>query len=171
MPELRPAISKILTWEEARQQVRELQAQGRKVVFTNGCFDLLHVGHIRYLEAARALGDFLVVGLNTDASVRRLQKGPDRPLVPEAERAEILAALACVDAVVLFSQDTPRELILYLRPDLLVKGGDYTPETIVGAAEIRSWGGEVKVIPFVPGYSTTKLVARIRKGSGLVPAS
>lgn len=154
--------SKILSWEQAREVVRQLQTQGRKVVFTNGCFDLLHVGHVRYLQAARALGDFLVVGLNTDASVRRLGKGTDRPLVPEKERAEILAALACVDAVVLFSQDTPLELILHLRPDVLVKGGDYTLETVVGAREVQAWGGEVRIIPLVPGYSTTSLVARIR---------
>lgn len=154
--------SKILSWEQAREVVRQLQTQERKVVFTNGCFDLLHVGHVRYLQAARALGDFLVVGLNADASVRRLGKGVDRPLVPEKERAEILAALACVDAVVLFSQDTPLELILHLRPDVLVKGGDYTLETVVGAREVQAWGGEVRIIPLVPGYSTTSLVARIR---------
>ena len=114
----------------ARRTVQQVQAQGRKVVFTNGCFDLLHVGHVRYLQAARALGDFLVLGLNDDASVRRLGKGPGRPLTPQAERAEILAALACVDAVVIFSQDTPLELIRTLRPDVLVKGGDYTPRVL-----------------------------------------
>ena len=161
MPE--PSTSaKILDWEEARRTVQPVQAEGRKVVFTNGCFDLLHVGHVRYLQAARALGDFLVVGLNDDASVRRLSKGPGRPLTPQAERAEILAALACVDAVVIFSQDTPLELILTLRPDILVKGGDYTPENIVGRSEVLSWGGEVHVIPFVPGKSTSSLINRLR---------
>lgn len=162
MPKTKMPLQKILTWEEGRRQVQQLQVLGRRVVFTNGCFDLLHVGHVRYLQAARALGDFFVVGLNDDASVRRLSKGPGRPLVPQAERAEILAALACVDAVIIFSQDTPLELIRTLRPNVLVKGGDYTLETIVGRAEVLSWGGEVRVIPFVPGYSTTSLIQRIR---------
>ncbi len=161
MPEPSTA-AKIMDWEEARRTVRQVQTEGRKVVFTNGCFDLLHVGHIRYLQAAKALGDFLVLGLNDDASVRRLGKGPGRPLTPQAERAEILAALACVDAVVIFNQDTPLELILTLRPDILVKGGDYTPENIVGRPEVLSWGGEVHVIPFVPGKSTSSLINRIR---------
>jgi D-beta-D-heptose 7-phosphate kinase/D-beta-D-heptose 1-phosphate adenosyltransferase len=160
---LKPRFSRqiILSWEEARRQIQALQQQGRRVVFTNGCFDLLHVGHVRYLQAARDLGDFLVVGLNDDASVRRLQKGPGRPINSQAERAEVLAALACVDAVVLFSQDTPLELILTLRPDVLVKGGDYTLDTIVGCPEVLSWGGQVKVIPYVPGYSTTRLIQRL----------
>jgi rfaE bifunctional protein nucleotidyltransferase chain/domain len=156
-------VTKILTWQDARRTVQQVQAQARKVVFTNGCFDLLHVGHVRYLQAARALGDFLVLGLNDDASVRRLGKGPGRPLTPQAERAEILAALACVDAVVIFSQDTPLELIQALRPDVLVKGGDYTPEGIVGRPEVLSWGGEVHVIPFVPGKSTSSLIIRIKQ--------
>ncbi len=161
MPDHPTALLKILSWAEARRRIEHLQALGRRVVFTNGCFDLLHVGHVRYLQAARSLGDFLVVGLNDDDSVRRLHKGPGRPLVPQAERAEVLAALACVDAVVIFSQDTPLELILTLRPDVLVKGGDYTPETIVGRPEVLSWGGEVHVIPFVPGHSTSALIRRI----------
>ncbi len=164
MPETTWGTGKILSWQEAAATVQHLQRQGRRVVFTNGCFDLLHVGHVRYLQAARALGDFLVVGLNDDASVRRLAKGPERPVVPQAERAEILAALACVDAVVIFSQDTPLELILLLRPDVLVKGGDYTPATIVGCQEVQSWGGSVQVIPFVSGYSTSGLIQRIRAG-------
>ena len=162
MPELQPSLLKIMDWHQARRVVQELQAQGRRVVFTNGCFDLLHVGHVRYLQAARDLGDFLLVGLNDDASVRRLGKGPGRPLTSQEERAEILAALACVDAVVIFSQDTPLELILTVRPDVLVKGGDYSQETIVGRPEVLSWGGEVHVIPFVPGRSTSSLMARIR---------
>jgi rfaE bifunctional protein nucleotidyltransferase chain/domain len=161
MPEPSPA-AKIMDWEEARWIVQQVQSEGRKVVFTNGCFDLLHVGHIRYLQAAKALGDFLVLGLNDDASVRRLSKGSERPLTPQAERAEILAALACVDAVVIFNQDTPLDLILTLRPDILVKGGDYTPGNIVGRPEVLSWGGEVHVIPFVPGKSTSSLINRIR---------
>jgi rfaE bifunctional protein nucleotidyltransferase chain/domain len=162
MPEIVSSAAKILDWQSARRTVQQVQARGRKVVFTNGCFDLLHVGHVRYLQSARALGDFLVLGLNDDASVRRLGKGPGRPLTPQAERAEILAALACIDAVVIFSQDTPLELILNLRPDVLVKGGDYTPDSIVGLPEVLSWGGEVHVIPFVPGHSTSNLIARIR---------
>jgi rfaE bifunctional protein nucleotidyltransferase chain/domain len=164
MPDPSP-VAKILSWPEARRAVARVQAQGRRVVFTNGCFDLLHVGHVRYLQAARALGDFLVLGLNDDTSVRRLGKGSDRPLTPQYERAEILAALACVDLVVIFSQDTPLDLILALRPDVLVKGGDYTPETIVGRPEVLSWGGEVHVIPFIPGKSTSSLIARIRHQS------
>jgi rfaE bifunctional protein nucleotidyltransferase chain/domain len=155
--------NKIMTWEDARRIVQQVQARGCKVVFTNGCFDLLHVGHVRYLQSARALGDFLVLGVNDDASVRRLEKGPGRPLTPQSERAEILTALGCVDAVVIFSQDTPLELILTLQPNVLVKGGDYTPESIVGRPEVLSWGGEVHVIPFVPGKSTSGLIDRIRR--------
>ena len=162
MPEPSPS-PKIQDWPEARRTVAQVQARGLKVVFTNGCFDLLHVGHVRYLQAARALGDFLVLGLNDDDSVRRLGKAPERPLTPQDERAEILAALACVDLVVIFSQDTPLELIKTLRPDVLVKGGDYTPQDIVGRPEVLSWGGEVHVIPFVPGKSTSGLIARIRR--------
>jgi D-beta-D-heptose 7-phosphate kinase/D-beta-D-heptose 1-phosphate adenosyltransferase len=162
MPEILSSAAKIQEWENARRIVRQVKAQGRKVVFTNGCFDLLHAGHVRYLQAARALGDFLVVGLNDDASVQRLHKGPGRPLTPQDERAEILAALTCVDAVVIFSQDTPLELILTLRPDVLVKGGDYILDGIVGRPEVLSWGGQVHIIPFVPGKSTSSLIHRIR---------
>jgi D-beta-D-heptose 7-phosphate kinase/D-beta-D-heptose 1-phosphate adenosyltransferase len=132
------------------------------VVFTNGVFDLLHTGHIALLEAARAAGDALVVGVNTDASVRRLGKGPDRPLVPEGERARVLAALAAVDCVVLFGADTPLALIERLRPDVLVKGADYTRETIVGAAEVEGWGGRVVRVPLIEGKSTTDLVRKLR---------
>jgi D-beta-D-heptose 7-phosphate kinase/D-beta-D-heptose 1-phosphate adenosyltransferase len=131
-------------------------------VFTNGVFDLLHAGHVALLEAARAAGDALVVGVNTDASVRRLGKGGERPLVPEADRARVLAALACVDCVVAFDQDTPRELIVALRPDVLVKGADYAPQAIVGAAEVEGWGGRVLRVPLVEGKSTTDLVRRLR---------
>lgn len=131
------------------------------VVFTNGCFDLLHPGHVAYLEEARSLGDALVVGVNTDASVSRL-KGPERPLVPEGARVRVLAGLGAVDAACLFDEDTPAELIAALRPDVLVKGGDYTPETIVGRDTVEAAGGRVEVIPFLPGYSTTALVERIR---------
>ena len=131
-------------------------------MFTNGVFDLLHAGHVALLEAARAEGAALVVGVNTDASVRRLGKGSERPLVPEAERARVLAALAAVDCVVLFDEDTPLALIDRLRPDVLVKGADYTREAIVGAAEVEGWGGRVVRVPLVAGKSTTDLVRKLR---------
>lgn len=139
-----------------------LRRQGKRIVFTNGCFDLLHPGHVRYLRAARRLGDVLVVGLNTDASVRRLGKSPDRPLVAERDRAEVMAALEMVDYVTLFDEDTPLRLIETIEPDVLVKGGDWTADRIVGADVVRSRGGRVKSLPFAPGYSTTALVRRIR---------
>ena len=129
---------------------------------TNGVFDLLHAGHVGLLEAARAAGDALVVGVNSDASARRLGKGPDRPLVVEGERARLLAALAAVDCVVLFDEDTPLALIERLRPDVLVKGADYAPEAIVGAAEVEGWGGRVVRVPLVEGKSTTDLVRKLR---------
>jgi len=131
-------------------------------VFTNGVFDLLHVGHVSLLEAARAEGAALVVGVNSDASVRRLGKGDDRPIVPGADRARLLAALACVDCVVLFA-DTPRALITELRPDVLVKGADYARNDIVGAAEVEGWGGRVVRVAVVPGYSTSELLGRLRR--------
>lgn len=137
-------------------------AQAGPVVFTNGVFDLLHIGHVTLLEAARAQGAVLVVGVNSDASVRRLGKGTDRPFVPEAERARVLAALACVDGVVLFEEDTPLAVIRALRPDVLVKGADYEPSQIVGAADVDGWGGRVVRIPLVPNRSTTELVRRLR---------
>jgi len=131
-------------------------------VFTNGVFDLLHVGHVALLEAARAAGDALVVGLNSDASVRRLGKGADRPLVAERERARLLAVLAAVDCVVLFDDDTPLALIVRLHPDVLVKGADYAREAIVGAAEVEAWGGRVVRVPLVQGQSTTEIVRKLR---------
>jgi rfaE bifunctional protein nucleotidyltransferase chain/domain len=134
----------------------------RPLVFTNGVFDILHRGHVEYLESARALGAALVVGLNTDASARRLGKGSDRPLNAAVDRAMVLAALRCVDAVVLFDEDTPVELMARVRPDIYVKGGDYDIETLAETALIRSWGGRAQAIAFVPGYSTTSLVQRIR---------
>ena len=135
-----------------------------KVVFTNGCFDLLHAGHVAYLESARTLGDVLVVGLNTDASVTRL-KGPNRPLVSESDRATVLCGLACVDAVTFFPEDTPLELISALLPDVLVKGGDYALDQIVGREVVQAAGGTVRVLPFLSGYSTTDLLARIIEGT------
>ena len=134
------------------------------VVFTNGCFDLLHPGHVQYLHEARLLGDALVVGVNTDASVRRL-KGEGRPLVGERERAFVLAALASVDAVTLFDEDTPSELIEALLPDVLVKGGDYGVEGVVGRQSVVASGGHVQILPFLQGYSTTSLLERIRRQS------
>ena len=140
------------------------KAQTGPVVFTNGVFDLLHVGHVELLEAARAEGTALVVGVNGDASVRRLRKGAGRPLVPDTERARVLAALAAVDCVVLFDEDTPRELILALRPDVLVKGADYALDQIVGAAEVTGWGGRVTRVSLVEGASTTSLAQRLGEG-------
>lgn len=138
------------------------QAQGGRVVFTNGVFDLLHAGHVHVLESARALGDALVVGVNTDASVRRLGKGAERPIVAEADRARVLAALECVDCVVLFDEETPADLIHRLTPNVLVKGGDYSPDAIVGGDAVRAAGGEVVVIPLLPDRSTSRLVERLR---------
>lgn len=148
-----------------RELVAERQAwraSGRRVVFTNGCFDLLHAGHVRLLEAARAQGDLLVVGLNSDASVRRL-KGPSRPVLPEAERAEALLALEAVDRVVLYEQDTPLETIRALVPDLLVKGADWAPGTIVGADVVEAAGGRVVRVELLAGRSTTGLIERTRR--------
>jgi D-beta-D-heptose 7-phosphate kinase/D-beta-D-heptose 1-phosphate adenosyltransferase len=132
-----------------------------RVVFTNGVFDLLHPGHVDILTSARARGDAMIVGVNTDASVKRL-KGPTRPIRSEAERVYVLAALEAVDCVVLFDQDTPLELVRALRPDVIVKGGDYSEETIVGAKEVRSWGGDVVVIPLTPGQSTTSIIEKLK---------
>ena len=154
--------AKIRQLLEARQFVAEWQAAGQKVVFTNGCFDIVHLGHIDYLEKARALGDRLVVGLNTDASVSRL-KGPLRPVVNEYARARLIAALAFVDTVILFDEPTPQALIEALRPDILTKGDDYTIETIVGAEFVLANGGAVKTIPLVQGYSTTALIEKIKQ--------
>jgi len=134
--------------------------------FTNGCFDLIHPGHVQYLADARALGDFLVVGLNSDASVARL-KGAGRPLQDEAARAAVLLGLRSVDAVVRFDEDTPQELIRALQPDVLVKGGDYTPETVVGREIVEGRGGRLVLIPFLPGHSTSRIEERIRSGRGV----
>jgi len=135
--------------------------------FTNGCFDLVHPGHVQYLADVRALGDFLVIGLNSDASVARL-KGPGRPLQDERARAMVLLGLRSVDAVVRFEEDTPLELITALQPDLLAKGGDYTPETVVGRAVVEARGGRVAILPFLPGHSTSAIEARIRSGRGVL---
>ena len=132
-----------------------------RVVFTNGVFDLLHPGHVDILTAARSHGDAMIVGVNTDASVKRL-KGPTRPVRSEAERVYVLAALEAVDCVVLFDDDTPLELVRAVRPDVIVKGGDYSEETIVGATEVKSWGGEVVVVPLTPGQSTTSIIEKLK---------
>lgn len=145
--------------------LREAVEQGRlarPLVFTNGVFDILHRGHVSYLDEAAQLGASLIVGVNTDASVRRLNKGPERPINPEQDRAALLAALACVDAVVLFDEDTPEALIAALRPDLIVKGGDYDMEALPETALVRSWGGDAVAIPFEFQRSTTALVKKLR---------
>jgi D-beta-D-heptose 7-phosphate kinase/D-beta-D-heptose 1-phosphate adenosyltransferase len=148
-----------MSWEAARDWRR--RAHG-PVVFTNGVFDLLHPGHVDVLLGARAEGSHLVVGLNSDASVRRLGKGPERPVRSEADRALVLAALEMVDAVVLFDQDTPLELVRQLEPDVIVKGGDYTPASVVGAADVTARGGRVVIIPVTPGHSTTSTIEKLR---------
>jgi D-beta-D-heptose 7-phosphate kinase/D-beta-D-heptose 1-phosphate adenosyltransferase len=156
------AEDKVVTREELVQRVASWRANGECVVFTNGCFDLLHIGHITLMEQARRFGDRLIVAINSDTSARGL-KGPSRPIVGERERARVLAALAAVDAVVVFGEPTPLELIVATRPDVIVKGGDYGVDTVVGAKEVMSWGGQVKIVPTVEGYSTTGLIA---KGAG-----
>jgi D-glycero-beta-D-manno-heptose 1-phosphate adenylyltransferase len=150
-------IEKILTPDEAAERVAELKHQGKSVVFTNGCFDLLHPGHTRYLAEARKLGDVLLVAVNSDRSVREL-KGPARPIFPEQERAEILAALSVVDYVTIFDDATPQKLIAALLPQVLVKGGNWAPDQIVGREEVEAAGGKVVLIPVVAGYSTSTLV-------------
>jgi rfaE bifunctional protein nucleotidyltransferase chain/domain len=160
-------LDSILNLEQAILRFGRAKRNGRRVVFTNGCFDLLHPGHIRSLEHARSLGDALVVGLNSDASVRQL-KGEGRPLIPERERAEILAALECVDSVLIFDDLTPQRVIAALLPDVLVKGGDWPGDQIVGREEVEAAGGRVVSVPVVAGYSTTEILKQIREG---VPAS
>ncbi len=144
--------------------LEKLRRSGKKIVFTNGCFDLLHAGHVRYLREAKAAGDVLVIGLNSDRSVRGL-KGPGRPLVPEGERAELLAALEMVDYVVIFDRPTPGELIAGISPDVLVKGGDWKRDQIAGADEVEAAGGRVLIVPLVPGRSTSGLIDKIIEGS------
>lgn len=152
---------KIKTKAQANTWIKEQQNASKSVVFTNGCFDILHLGHIDYLEKARALGDVLIIGLNSDESVKRL-KGANRPVNNEYARARMLAALDFVDAVCAFTEDTPKELIETLIPNILVKGGDYTIETIVGAETVLKHGGVVKTIDLVDGYSTTNLIEKIK---------
>jgi rfaE bifunctional protein nucleotidyltransferase chain/domain len=153
-------LGQVVTRDNLVRLVQQRKHDGERVVFTNGCFDLLHPGHVRLLEECRSLGDALIVAINTDASVRR-NKGPKRPLIPEQERAEVLAALAAVDYVTVFDEPTPREIVSVLLPHILVKGNDWGPTDIVGREEVEAAGGEVISIPLEPGYSTTRLVERI----------
>jgi rfaE bifunctional protein nucleotidyltransferase chain/domain len=159
-------MDKILTWEALKREVERLQSEGKKVSFTNGCFDILHVGHVQYLREARKAGDLLILGLNSDASVRAI-KGEKRPLVPQGERAEVVASLEMIDYVTLFDETTPLALIEYLRPDLLVKGGDWKEESVVGRDAVRSWGGRVVIVPMTEGVSTTNIVEKILRIYGV----
>ncbi|OGP89955.1 MAG: hypothetical protein A2156_05905 [Deltaproteobacteria bacterium RBG_16_48_10] len=151
---------KVKEKEELRKILEKMRTEGKRIIFSNGCFDLLHVGHLRYLEKAKALGDILVVGVNSDPSVQRL-KGPERPILPLGERMEILSGLECVDYVTSFNEVTPLELISLLKPHVLVKGGDWTKETIVGKEVVEGLGGEVVILPFVEGNSTTDIIDTI----------
>ncbi|MBP7194461.1 MAG: D-glycero-beta-D-manno-heptose 1-phosphate adenylyltransferase [Candidatus Cloacimonetes bacterium] len=153
---------KIFSLNELKDVLGLYRNTGGRIVFTNGCFDIMHAGHAQYLEEARAMGDVLIVAMNSDASVRRL-KGPKRPVIGQQDRALMLAALESVDYVVIFEEDTPYEVIKILEPDLLVKGGDWTPDQIVGADIVLARGGEVKSLPFRPGLSTSSIIERIRE--------
>ena len=152
-----------MTRDEAVRWAEQLRAQGKTIVFTNGVFDLLHPGHVRYLTDARKLGDALIVAVNSDASARVLQKGPDRPVNPDIERAEVLASLDCVDATVIFDEPTPHQIVNALQPDVLVKGADWAEGTIVGADIVEARGGRVVRIPLAQGYSTTAILERIQR--------
>lgn len=159
------AASKVKRRSVLKNIISELKSAGKTVVFTNGCFDILHVGHVRYLETARSMGDCLVVAINTDDTVRRL-KGDCRPLVPEFERAELVAALECVDYVTLFAEDTPAEIISCLQPDIHVKGGDYVADDLPEAAAVKAYGGKIVIVPLVEGRSTTSIVAKVLESYG-----
>ena len=157
------ALPRVLTPDEAARFAEEVRAHGGKVVFTNGVFDILHPGHVRYLRDARALGDTLIVAVNSDRSVRALSKGPARPVNPERERAEVLLALESVDAAVIFDEDTPQDIIGRVQPDILVKGADWGPDTIVGRDVVEGRGGRVVRIPLAPGFSTSLLIEKARQ--------
>ena len=154
---------KILSLEMLKRAIRRHRRAGRPIVFTNGCFDLIHYGHIRYLEKAKGSGRILIVGLNTDSSVRKI-KGPGRPICPQKMRAGVLAALECVDYVTLFAQETPEKLIRLIQPDILVKGADWKGKTVAGSDFVRDHGGRVEWIRFEPGFSTSRLIQKIRRG-------
>jgi D-glycero-beta-D-manno-heptose 1-phosphate adenylyltransferase len=156
-------MGKLLNIESLLSERQRMRREGKRVVFTNGCFDLLHPGHVRYLAEARALGEALIVGLNSDRSVRLL-KGEGRPILEEGGRAEVIAALEAVDFVIVFDEDTPRELIARLLPDVLVKGGDWPLDKIVGRQEVEAAGGEVVALPYVEGFSTSEVIKRIVLG-------
>lgn len=156
------SVPKILSRSALSALGRKLRTQGKKIVFTNGTFDILHLGHVTYLQKAKTFGDVLIVGVNSDSSVRSY-KTPDRPINPEKDRMAVLAALACVDYVVLFSEPTPLNLICAVKPHVLVKGADWKKSQIAGAQEVESWGGKVKLVSFVPGRSTTNIIEKMRK--------
>ena len=158
-------MGKILSRERLKSEIERLRQGGKKIAFTNGCFDILHVGHTRYLRDARKTGDVLILALNSDASVRAI-KGEKRPLVPEAERADLVASLEAVDYVTIFDELTPLELIECLQPDVIVKGGDWAEENVVGRESVRKWGGKVVIIPETEGASTTNIVEKIIKTYG-----
>jgi len=165
-----PTHDKLLSLDAARTWRDELRVNGRRLVFTNGCYDLVHPGHIGFLTAARALGDALLVALNTDASVRR-NKGPSRPINPEVERAEVMAALRMVDAVILFDDDTPADIIAALLPDVLVKGEDWAADAVVGRDTVEAHGGSVVRLPIASGYSTSRIIEIVRDGGGPLGAA
>lgn len=163
--------TKVHTLDNLLQRITVHQQTGESIVFTNGCFDLLHIGHTRYLAEAKQIGDRLVVGINSDESVRQLAKGANRPILPGAQRAEVIAALWCVDYVILFDEPDPLTLIKALQPNVLVKGGDWSPERIVGKDFIEGRGGFVRTIPLVPDVSTTAIIQRILTTHGVSPSS
>lgn len=164
----RSVSAKLMDRGALAARIQDHKSDGKSVVFTNGCFDILHLGHVRYLQDARALGDILVIGVNSDESVRRL-KGPERPVVPEEERVEILAALECVDYVTIFSEETPVELITTLKPDIHTKGGDYKPDDLPEAEAVEKAGGRIEIVSYTTtatqGFSTSNLIGRIKKGN------
>ena len=153
---------KVFERSQKKEILSGLKSTGKKIVFTNGCFDILHIGHARYLYSAKKLADYLIVAVNSDMSVKRLNKGKDRPIVQEDQRAELVAALGCVDAVVIFDQDTPLKVIEHLMPDVLVKGGDWEENEIVGADLVKTNGGKVISLPYINGSSTTDIVEKIK---------
>lgn len=153
-------LTKIKNLKEVRDICDELKLKGKKIVFTNGCFDLIHPGHIRYLHEAKRLGDFLVVAINNDSSIKRI-KGEKRPIMNEKARAEIIASLSCVDCVLIFGEDTPEKIINLLIPDILVKGGDWNKDEIVGATIVKKAGGKVVTVPYLSGYSTSSIIEKI----------
>ena len=161
MKHLQATQGKIYNLGNLHESLHQWRSDGKRIVFTNGCFDILHRGHVEYLSEAADLGDMLIVGVNSDASVSRL-KGPHRPIIDEKSRVLLLAALECVDAVIVFEEDTPARLIMEITPDVLVKGGDYTEATIAGADWVRTNGGEVRCIPLTPGCSTSRIEAKIK---------